>query len=247
MPDGRIFFAIPYEQDFTLIGTTDADHQGPLDDVRASDAEIAYLCEAVNGYLAANITPGDVVWSYAGVRPLIDDGTGKPEAATRGYRLELSAPEEGAPLLSVYGGKITTYRHLAEEAADLLADRVAALSGEAWTKNRPLPGGDFPMEAADALMADLRARYPFLAAGDALRITRAYGTLAYDWLGEARTREALGRDFGAGLSEAEIDYLCGTELAREADDILWRRTKLGLRLDAAQHEALANYLKNRNS
>jgi glycerol-3-phosphate dehydrogenase len=237
LPDARIFFAIPYERDFTLIGTTDADHNGPLGDIRASAAEIEYLCEGVNRYFARAITPAEVVWSYAGVRPLIDDGSGRPEAATRGYRLELSEESEGAPLLSVYGGKITTYRHLSEEAVDQLAERITALSGPAWTRTRPLPGGDFPVDGAAALKADLRARFPFLSGVDADRIAKAYGTRAYRWLGEER-----GRDFGAGLSQAEVDYLRRAEWARTADDVLWRRSKLGLRLDAGQQAALAEYL-----
>jgi glycerol-3-phosphate dehydrogenase len=242
LPDGRIFFAIPYERDFTLIGTTDADHTGPLDDVQASAAEIEYLCEGVNRYFARGITPADVVWSYAGVRPLVDDGSGKPEAATRGYRLDLSNVEEGAPLLSVYGGKITTYRHLAEEAMELLAKRLPVFGGASWTRKQPLPGGDFPLGGFATLKADLQARHSFLAAADADRIARAYGTRAARWLGEARRWEDLGRNFGAGLSEAEVTYLRHEEWASTAEDILWRRTKLGLRLDPAEQEALAEYL-----
>jgi len=238
LPDGRIFFAIPYERDFTLIGTTDADHSGPLSDVRASEAEIAYLCDGVNRYFARPIAPADVVWSYAGVRPLIDDGSGRPEAATRGYRLELSEPEEGAPLLSVYGGKITTYRHLGEEAVDLLAERLPALSGPAWTRSRPLPGGDFAIDGAEALKAEVRQRFPFLCAADADRIVKAYGTRVYAWL-----RDDCGRTFGAGLTEAEVGYLRREEWARTAEDILWRRSKLGLRLDEVQRAALAEYLE----
>jgi glycerol-3-phosphate dehydrogenase len=242
LPDGRIFFAIPYERNFTLIGTTDADHTGPLDEVRPSAAEIAYLCDGVNRYFARAITTADVVWSYAGVRPLIDDGSGKPEAATRGYRLELSDAEEGAPLLSVYGGKITTYRRLAEEAVELLAMRMPGLGGPSWTRAAPLPGGDFPIDGFAALKADLRARYPFLAEPDADRIARAYGTRAPVWLGEAKSWQDLGRPFGAGLSEAEVTYLRHEEWARMPEDILWRRTKLGLRLSAEEQEALADYL-----
>ena len=245
LPDGRIFFAIPYERDFTLIGTTDADHHGPLTDVRASEAEIAYLCEGASRYFLRGITPADVVWSYAGVRPLVDDGSGRPEEATRGYRLDLSAPSEGAPLLSVYGGKITSYRHLGEDAVDLLAGRLDVLGGPAWTRTRPLPGGDFPVDGADALKAERRARHPFLSAADADRITKAYGTRAGRWLGDAKSRSDLGRDLGAGLSEAEVDYLRREEWAVTSEDILWRRSKLGLRLDVAQQAALAAYLAGR--
>jgi len=242
LPDGRLFFAIPYERDFTLIGTTDADHTGPLTDVRASEAEIAYLCEGVNRHFKQAITPADVVWTYAGVRALVDDGSGKPEAATRGYRLELSRPGEGAPLLSVYGGKITTYRHLSEEAVSMLARRLPALSEPAWTKTQPLPGGDFPVDGVAQLEADLAGRYPFLVAGTVQRVVRSYGTCAYRWLGEAGTSSELGRDFGGGLTEAEVDYLRSEEWARTSEDILWRRTKLGLHLDAVQQAALADYI-----
>ena len=236
LPDGRIFFAIPYERDFTLIGTTDAD-QHPGDPVRASEEEIAYLCEGASRYFARSVTPADVVWTYSGVRPLIDDGSGKPEAATRGYRLELSDADEGAPLLSVYGGKITTYRHLAEEAVDRLADRLPVLSGPAWTASKPLPGGDFAVDALDALIARLAAEYPALSPADADRIARAYGTRADLWLGLPR-----GREFGAGLCQAEVDYLMAQEWALSAEDVLWRRTKLGLRLDAAQVAELEAYM-----
>jgi glycerol-3-phosphate dehydrogenase len=242
LPDGRIFFAIPYERDFTLIGTTDADHTGPLDEVHPSAGEIEYLCEGVNRYFAKPITPADVVWSYAGVRPLVDDGSGKPEAATRGYRLDLSDVEEGAPLLSIYGGKITTYRHLAEEVVDLLGKRLPALGGPAWTSRAPLPGGDFPIDGFAGLKADIAACYPFLAERDVDRIARAYGTRASVWLDAAKSWDDLGRAFGGGLSEAEVTYLRHEEWARMADDILWRRTKLGLRLDAAEQEALGEYL-----
>jgi glycerol-3-phosphate dehydrogenase len=247
LPDGRIFFAIPYERAFTLIGTTDADHDGPLSDVRASAEEIAYLCQGANRYFASEVTPADVVWSYAGVRPLIDDGSGKPEAATRGYRLDLSSEDEGAPLLSVYGGKITTYRHLGEEAVDLLAGRLAALSGPAWTTTRPLPGGDFPVDGASALRTDLRARYPFLTEVDADRLGKAYGTRALAWLGEARDWTDLGRSFGGGLTEAEVAYLCVEEWAQTAEDILWRRSKLGLRMTPGEQSALGDYLAESRS
>ena len=241
LADGRIFFAIPYERDFTLIGTTDRD-QLPGDPIKASDEEIAYLCEGANTYFKTAITPADVVWTYSGVRPLVDDGSGKPEAATRGYRLELSQAGQGAPLLSVYGGKITTYRHLAEEAVDLLAPRLPALSGKAWTRSAALPGGDFALDGLEALKAGLAADYGFLAAHDIDRIARAYGTRARAWLGEAQGWQALGRDFGGGLSAAEVDYLRQQEWAVSAEDVLWRRSKLGLRLDAGQQSALAEYL-----
>jgi glycerol-3-phosphate dehydrogenase len=243
LADGRIFFAIPYENDFTLIGTTDADHTGSLAEVRASDEEVAYICEGANRYFAKSITPADVVWSYSGVRPLIDDGSGKPEAATRGYRLDLSPQGEGAPLLSIYGGKITTYRHLAEEAVDKLTERLPALNGPAWTASKPLPGGDFPTDGAPALIAEIAKRYPFLSPTDAERIQKSYGTLAYDWLGHAKSWADLGHSFSAGLSEAEVSYMRRQEWAVSADDILWRRSKLGLRFNSAQRDTLEQWLE----
>ena len=243
LADGRIFFAIPYENQFTLIGTTDRDHHGPLDHVVASEEEVAYLCEGANHYFARQVSPADVVWSYAGVRPLIDDGSGKPEAATRGYSFELEAGEDGAPpMLSVFGGKITTYRHLAAEAVDLLKPLVPALSGGDWTASQPLPGGDFPRDGAPALMARLACAYPFLETAWIDRMVRSYGTRALTWLGEALTLDDLGTHFGHGLTRAEVDYLIAREWARSTDDILWRRSKLGLLFDAGQEETLARYL-----
>ncbi len=242
LADGRIFFAIPYERDFTLIGTTDLDHTAG-EPIVASAEEIAYLCEGASGYFKTAITPADVVWTYSGVRPLVDDGSGKPESATRGYRLDLSDQEAGAPLLSVYGGKITTYRHLAEEAVDLMAGRLPALSGKAWTRSRALPGGDFPLDGLEPLKAALTARYPFLDAGTVDRVARAYGTRAESWLNGAEGWQALGKNFGAGLTAAEVEFLRSEEWAESAEDILWRRTKLGLRLSAAEQKELADYLR----
>ncbi|MFC0590161.1 glycerol-3-phosphate dehydrogenase [Novosphingobium aquiterrae] len=238
LPDGRIFFAIPYEREFTLIGTTDVD-QREGEPIAASAEEIAYLCEGASTYFDRAVTPADVVWTYSGVRPLIDDGSGRPEAATRGYRLDLSEAGEGAPLLSVYGGKITTYRHLAEEAVDLLSPRLAALESGPWSTTQPLPGGDFAVDGLEALKAALAAEHTDLDAATIDRVARAYGTRARRWLDQDR-----GRDFGGGLCQAEVDYLVAEEWARTAEDVLWRRTKLGLRLDAQQRAALAEYLGN---
>jgi glycerol-3-phosphate dehydrogenase len=250
LPDGRIFFAIPYERDFTLIGTTDRDHHGGLDRIEASAEEIAYLCDGMNRYFQRQISPADVVWSYAGVRPLIDDGSGKPEAATRGYSFELDLDDaEGrpaAPLLSVFGGKITTYRHLAAEAVDQLVPLVPALTGGDWTATAALPGGDFAIDGLPGLIESLARDYPFLEPGWADRIARAYGTRARSWLGSARALGDLGAHFGHGLTAAEVDYLVGTEWAREAEDILWRRSKLGLRFDADQTARLAAYLAGKS-
>lgn len=242
LPDTRICFAIPYEQDFTLIGTTDRDHTGALDNVTAAQDEVSYLCEAASRYFAKPVSPADVVWTYAGVRGLIDDGSGRPEAATRGYRLSLSEPDDGAPLLGIWGGKITSYRHLAQDAVNMLAKRLDALSGPAWTADKPLPGGDFPMDAQDDLIETLCVEYEFLSEKEAQRIGRAYGTRAGRWLGRARRWDDLGQQFGAGLSEAEVDYLRGEEWAMVAEDVLWRRSKLGLHMTEAQRDALQAHM-----
>jgi len=241
LPDGRIFFAIPYERDFTLIGTTDQDHDGPASEAKASDEEIAYLCEGASLYFRTPITPADVVWTYSGVRPLIEDGSGRPEAATRGYRIDLDM-EEGAPLLTIYGGKITSYRHVAETAVDELADHVPALSGKRWTAKAPLPGGNFPTDGAAALRADYKLAYPFLTAATVDRIVKAYGTDARAWLGKAEDWDTLGDEIAHGLSAAEVQWMVEREWARTTDDILWRRSKLGLHFTDDEVAKLAAWL-----
>lgn len=238
LPDGRIFFAIPYERDFTLIGTTDQDHEGPASEAKASDEEIAYLCEGASLYFRTPVTPADVVWTYSGVRPLIEDGSGRPEAATRGYRIDLDT-NEGAPLLTIYGGKITSYRHVAEEAVDELADHIPALSGKRWTGKAPLPGGAFATDGIAALKAEYGLAYPFLAAATVDRIARAYGTDARRWLAGAGDWAALGGEIAHGLSVAEVRWMVTREWARTTDDILWRRSKLGLHFAAGEVAALA--------
>ncbi len=239
--DGRICFAIPYEQEFTLIGTTDQDFEGDPDGVAISEAETAYLCNAVSDYFARPVTPADVVWSYAGVRPLYDDRASRAQAATRDYVLTLDAPPGAPPLLSVFGGKITTYRRLAEAALARLAP-VLPGAGRAWTAGAHLPGGDFPPAGAGALVSGLIARYGFLTRPVAARLVRTYGTRTAEVLGDARSQADLGRDFGAGLSERELAWMRENEWARAADDVLWRRTKLGLHLDAGQRAAVAVFM-----
>ncbi|OYZ25270.1 MAG: glycerol-3-phosphate dehydrogenase [Novosphingobium sp. 16-62-11] len=242
LPDGRIFFAIPYEHDYTLIGTTDRDHVAGQPIV-ASDEEVAYLCEGASRFFSKPVMPADVVWSYSGVRPLMDDGSGKPEAATRGYTFEVSDPAEGAPILSVFGGKITTFRTLSEEAVDRMGERIPALSGTHWTDCNSLPGGDFGVGEVVQRIVDLQARYPFLAPAWAERLFRNYGTLATTVLGDAATLADCGEHFGHGLTEREVRYLVSHEWAREADDVLWRRTKLGLRLPEQQQESLRRFMR----
>ena len=240
-PDGRIFFAIPYETDFTLIGTTDRDYDGDPADVRATPEEVDYICRSASEYFDKPIVAADVVWSYSGVRPLYDKGDGAAQAATRDYVLDLDADGARAPLLSVFGGKLTTYRKLAEHAMELLVPHLPASAGgfgAGWTGREPLPGGDFPVDGFDALVAEVRTRWPFLAPFHARRLVRHYGTAARDILGDAASYADLGRDFGGTLTQAELDHLMTREWARTAADVAWRRTKLGLRLSPAELAAL---------
>lgn len=230
--DGRIIFALPYEQDFTLIGTTDKDHPAPDSPAQITEEETDYLCAFASGYFAKPVTRDDIVWSYSGVRPLYDDGASSATAATREYVLSLN--EDGpAPLLNIFGGKITTYRRLAEAAMARLAPFFPDM-GPNWTAGVPLPGGDFPVAEAAEMPDRLRAYHPFLTAPEAQRLIRAYGTEAWTILAGAKDRADLGRDFGAGLTEAELRWLIRHEWARTAEDAVWRRTRLGLRLTPDQ-------------
>jgi glycerol-3-phosphate dehydrogenase len=245
-PDGRIFFAIPYEDDFTLIGTTDADHKGSLDDITATTEEIDYICASAAAYFKQPITRADVVYSFAGVRPLVDDGSGKPETASRGYHFELElGADDTAPILSVFGGKITTYRHLAESAVKMLAGYLPQLKGPSWTLTQPLPGGDFPMNGASELANEILREHPFLSQPLVHRWVRSYGSRVTGLLAGARSVDDLGADLGHGLYAAEVDYLIDHEWARTAQDILWRRSKLGLRFTDAEVHNLESYVATR--
>jgi glycerol-3-phosphate dehydrogenase len=240
--DGRIVFVIPYQDDFTLIGTTDRDYEGDPAKVKASTEEIQYLCASVSEYLAKPVNPEDVVWTYSGVRPLYDDGASEAKAATRDYVFELDTPG-GAPLLSIYGGKITTHRRLAEEALEKLAPYLNGTRAlEGWTAKSPLPGGDMDVSAVAALSAELVRNYPFLSSTHANRLAHAYGTRAGKWLGNAKSKGDLGQWFGASLTEAEVRYLMSSEWALTAEDIAWRRTKLGLRLTPVEIAAIDDWI-----
>jgi glycerol-3-phosphate dehydrogenase len=241
--DGRIVFAIPYENDFTLIGTTDRDHDAAPGPVACSDEEAAYLCAAVSEYLREPVVPADVVWRYSGVRPLYDDGARSATAATRDYVLSLDKGA-GAPLLNVFGGKITTYRRLAEAAMGKLAPHFPQAKGP-WTARVPLPGGDFPHDRVTGLITELQATYPFMEEPWARRLVKAYGTEARELLGEAREAADLGRRFGHDLTEAEVVWLIEKEWARTAEDVLWRRSKLGLRLSEVEAAGLAAWMEAR--
>lgn len=238
--DGRVVFAIPFETDFTLIGTTDEDFKGDVNCVAASGEEIKYLCEAVMDYFRQAVSPDDVVWAFAGVRALHDDGSSKPEDTTRDYHLELDKSFRVAPLLTVFGGKITTYRRLAEAALQMLSPFFAL--GAPWTAHEPLPGGNIAWDGLDALVAKTRERWPFLTEAHARRLAHAYGTRLEDILGEAKSLEDLGENLGADLTAREVRYLMEREWALDADDILWRRGKLGLKLSHDQRGNLARFM-----
>lgn len=240
--DGRIIFAIPYERDFTLIGTTDRDYRGNPSDAKATPEEINYLCAAASEYFREPVTPASVVWTYSGVRPLYDDGASKAQEATRDYVLTLDAPQGQAPLLSVFGGKITTYRRLAESALEKLGPHAAWAARPTWTVTGTLPGGDFPVEGYDAQVDALASAHPWLARTTIARLVRAYGTKAREILQGAGQEADLGRHFGADLYEREVRYLMRAEWAKQAADVLWRRSKLGLRLSSAEQEALEVFM-----
>ncbi len=243
--DGRIIFAIPYEGDFTLIGTTDVEHAAPDLKPVCTPEEQDYLLAFANQYFRQDVTREDIVWSYSGVRPLYDDGASSATAATRDYTLKVDA-QGGAPILNVFGGKITTYRRLAESAMEQIG-RYLPLSRGAWTAGVPLPGGDFPVAEVGAMIEALQRDYAFLTANGARRLIKAYGREAWEVLGSARTASELGRDFGATLSEAEVGWLMDKEFARSAEDVVWRRNKLGLRLSEDQIDVLEAWMQQRRS
>ena len=238
--DGRIIFAIPYETDFTLIGTTDADHSDPSIKPECTPEEADYLCKFASEYFQNSITTEDIVWRYSGVRPLFDDGKKTTNAITREYVIRVEA-EAGAPLLNVFGGKITSYRQLSEKVVAKLAPYFAKLPGK-WTAGVPLPGGDFKVGAVADMVARLRADYGFLDDRWARRLIKAYGTEAWEVLGAAASAADLGPDFGATLHEAEVRWLMTREYARTAEDVVWRRSKLGLRLAAEEIAKLDSWM-----
>lgn len=242
--DGRIIFAIPYEQDFTLIGTTDQDFDGDPDRIEISPEEARYLCDAANEYLRVDIAPEQAVSSYSGVRPLYDDQSASNSTVTRDYVFELDRGEDGeAPaLLSIFGGKITTYRKLAEHALGKL--KVAGLN---WTAEAALPGGDIDPARFDDFVADTARRYPWLPRSAVQRMTRAYGTRIHALLGEAQGNEDLGEHIGGDLYTRELEYLVAHEFARSAEDVLWRRSKLKLHLDNTAQARVESWFASRET
>lgn len=231
--DGRIFFGIPYEQDFTLIGTTDRDYDGDPKDVKISPEETAYLCHAASEYFREPVAEEDIVWTYSGVRPLYDDGASKAQEATRDYVLK-HQDAVGPQMINIFGGKITTYRRLAESMMEKVEAAIGR-KGPAWTATSTLPGGDFDMESFDEQLAQLKLDYNFLEDGHAWRLLRLYGTKARVILGDTKSLTDLGDNFGADLTAAEVRYLVEQEWARSADDVLWRRTKRGLVIQDESH------------
>ncbi len=243
--DRRIVLMIPFQQQFTLIGTTDIPYQGDPADVAASDSEVDYLCDAVNRYLAYKITPAAVVWRYSGVRALYDDGRTNPSQVTRDYKLVVDADPHGRlPLLSVFGGKVTTYRRLAEQALLKLAPWFPRMKPQ-WTAGVPLPGGD--LADFEHFAAGLTRSYPKLPPGLLYALARRHGSLVNEVLQDAHTESGLGIHFGAGLYQREVDCFIEREWAQNADDILWRRTKTGLHFNREQKEALERHVFNRSA
>ncbi|MFM9848536.1 MAG: glycerol-3-phosphate dehydrogenase [Hyphomicrobiaceae bacterium] len=235
-PDRRVVFALPFEQDFTIIGTTDVPYAGDPAAVRIDDTETEYLLSLAQKFFKVPLRRQDIVWTYAGVRPLYDDQTTDPSAVTRDYHLELAAGADVPPLLTIMGGKVTTYRRLALETLERLAPHLPAM-GPSWTESAPLPGGDMPGADFDVWLADLQRRLPGFDPAFLRRLARRHGTATVDIIGEARDLSGMGRHFGAGLTEREVLHLRDREWARTAEDVLWRRTKIGLHLTPAERDA----------
>ena len=234
--DNRIVFAIPYERDYTLVGTTDVLFKSDPDKVEISEEEKTYLCSAVNEYLRQDVMPEDAVWTYAGVRPLYDDHKSDNSTVTRDYVFDLDT-NGGAPILSIFGGKITTYRKLAEHALEKLGD----IGGKAWTADTPLPGGDIDPTGFDSFLADISTRYPWFDPAGLHRLARAYGTRIPVLFGDSTGLDELGLHMGGDLYERELEYLVEHEFACSAEDVLWRRSKLGLHLDPAAQARVADW------
>jgi glycerol-3-phosphate dehydrogenase len=237
--DGRVVFAIPFEERFTLVGTTEVELQGPAAEPAISDEEVTYLLAVIDRHLNRNVGREDLVWTYSGVRALIGDGSSDPSRVTRDYVLELD--DDGAPLLSVFGGKLTTYRKLAERAVDRIARLLPGTSG-AWTERAFLPGGDIPRHDLRDYALGLAEKFPALDPALLSRLSNAYGTRTERLLEGVRTSEDLGEHFGGGLHAREVDYLVANEWAQTAEDILFRRSKLGLHVDSSATGRLTFYL-----
>ena len=241
--DERIIFALPYEQDYTLIGTTDQDYEGDPSDVKITDDEVSYLCAAANEYFNEPVCAEDIVWTYSGVRPLFDDGATAAQEATRDYVLRVDGGEDAPALINIFGGKITTYRKLSEA----MLEKIEGFLGKrkpSWTANSTLPGGDFAVSDFDNLVAKLTSEFPFIKMPLAERLVRSYGTRAWLILDGATSLQDLGIEFGGTLRECEVRYLMENEWAESADDVLWRRSKLGIRLGEERILALDKWMQD---
>ena len=234
--DRRIVFVLPFTQDFTLIGTTDRNFVGDLGSVAPDPKEIAYLCDAVNQYFRNKVVPDELVWSFSGVRALYDDHADKPEDVTRDYELVLDHGGGEAPLLTIYGGKITTYRKLAEAAMRQIGHFFGAMPS--WTASSKLPGGEFSPDEFEAQVSESAKRWPFLSTSHVHRLMRAYGLRAERFLGDAKSMDDLGQCFAGDLTAAEVRYMVENEWAQNADDVLWRRSKIGLKATTEGSAAL---------
>jgi glycerol-3-phosphate dehydrogenase len=238
--DNRIIFAVPYEQDYTLLGTTDMEVGDEPGTVQIDASEIEYICSAASEYFATPVNVDQVVWSYSGVRPLYDDASSNASKVTRDYKLDYD-DRKAAPVLSVYGGKITTYRKLADDAMNMLSEHLSVTKKD-WTKSAPLPGGDMPNADFSAYLAEMRSKYPWLDETLLYDYVRNYGTRINTMLQTCSAAEHLGVCYGPQLYQAEVDYLVQHEWAQSAEDILWRRSKKGLRLNDTEVAALQSYL-----
>ena len=241
--DRRVVFLLPFERQFTLIGTTDVPVEEATPPPRATAAEVEYLCAAASRYVTRPVTPSDVVWTYSGVRALYDDGKDNPSQTTRDYVLQLDRAAGGAPILSVFGGKVTTYRKLAVHALDKLRPLLPGL-GREWTQHAPLPGSDFGTESGAALRQRLRKAFEFISPDCVDALVARHGTRAVDILRDVRSESDLGPQFGAALTAREVDYFMQHEWACDADDVLWRRSKAGLHLNAAERAAVQDYINH---
>ena len=240
--DSRIFFMIPYEDKFTLIGTTDIDHGQSAGQVEISEEEKLYICESASSYLKKEITTKDIIWSFSGVRPLYDDGASKAQEATRDYVVK-AKEYESSLMINIFGGKITTYRRLSEKILNHI-EGFLGKRGESWTNKSFLPGGDIEVDGQLALKNKLHENYPFFSEDTIKRLVRSYGTITLDIFGDADSLESLGEDFGSGLHEKEVIYLIENEFARTSDDILFRRSKLGLIIPKEGLNQLNLFLEN---
>jgi len=239
--DGRLVFTIPYENDFTLIGTTDVDHKGDPGNPQCSPEEAAYLCDVISKNFKKKISTDDIVWSYAGVRPLHDSEGGDAKSASRDYEIKLREID-GSPLINIFGGKITTHRKLSEEVAAEFAPYTQMI-GKPWTHNAPLPGGDFALQQKDDLIAQFRWDFPFLDEAQVRRMFKSYGTKASEMLNGLTSAKQMGKNFGSGLTEIEVKWLMEHEWAQTAEDVVWRRSKLGLRMTDGQVAELDVWMK----